>query len=239
MSPRETKVPKYQLIENDIIEKITSGVYTLGEAIPSESELVEMYKCSRVTVRQALSNLAYKGFIRKKQGSGAFVNKPKTIQRNPFIKSFTEDMEDQGKHATSKVHIFSVITADKNIAALIGIQENDLVYHIERTRYADKDAVLFEKTFMSVDLHPDMSISILLASKYRYMEEHNLNIDYASQHITPIFPSEFIADELKISTKQPILKVANTTYLKDGRIFDYTELYMHPELYQLNMIKYK
>lgn len=239
MNSRDTKVPKYLLIENDIIEKITSGVYPPGEAIPSEAELTEMYKCSRVTVRQALSNLAYKRFIYKKQGSGAFVSKPKTIQRNPFIKSFTEDMEEQGKQASSKVHVFGVITADKKIASLIGVRENDQIYHIERTRYADKDAVLFEKTFMSVSLHPNMSISVLQASKYRYMEEQGLNIDYASQHITPIFPSEYIADELKISARQPILKVANTTYLKDGRIFDYTELYMHPELYQLNIVKYK
>lgn len=239
MNPQEAKVPKYQLIENDILEKITSGVYSPGEAIPSEAELVELYKCSRVTVRQALGNLAYKGFIHKKQGSGAFVSKSRTIQRNPFIKGFTEDMEDKGKRVTSKVNVFSVIVADKQIASLLEIKENDLVYYIERTRYADKDALLFEKTYMSVDLHPNMSIGILRASKYKYAEENGLNIEYASQHITPIFASEHIADELKISTKQPMLKVANITYLEDGKVFDYTELYLHPELYQLNMIKYK
>ena len=239
MNSKETKVPKYQLIENDIIEKITNGTYPPGEAIPSESELAEMYKCSRVTVRQALSNLAYKGFIFKKQGSGAYVKNTKVIQRNPFIKSFTTDMEEQGKRASSKVNVFSVLTADKKTAALLKIREGDRIYHIERTRYADKDAILYEKTFMSVKLHPNMSIGILQDSKYQYAAENGLNIEYSSQHITPIFPSEYIADELKISTRQPMIKVANTTYLSDGQVFDYTELYLHPELYQLNMIKYR
>lgn len=239
MNLKEVKVPKYQFIENDIIEKITCGIYPPGGAIPSEAELVEMYACSRVTVRQALGNLAYKGFIFKKQGSGAYVKETKTIQRNPFIKSFTEDMEEQGKKAVSKVNVFTILPSDKMISSLLGIEKKDMVYHIERTRYADKDAILYEKTYMSVKLHPYMSIEILQNSKYRSAEEYGLNIEYSSQHITPIFPSELIAEELKISTKQPMIKVANTTFLKDGQVFDYTELYLHPELYQLNMIKYR
>lgn len=239
MNLHEAKVPKYQLIENDIIEKITNGTYPPGEAIPSEAELSEAYNCSRVTVRQALGNLAYKGFIFKKQGSGAFVKNTKVIQRNPFLKSFTTDMEEQGKSPSSKVHVFSVVEADKKIASLLKIRASEKIYHIERTRYADKDAILYEKTFMSVALHPKMSMEILLNSKYKYAEENGLEIEYSSQHITPIFPNDYIANELKISTRQPMLKVANTTCLRDGQIFDYTELYLHPELYQLNMIKYK
>ena len=72
----EVKVPKYHLIENDILDKINSGIYEAGTALPSEAELSAMYNCSRVTVRQALGNLAYKGFIKKIQGSGAYVNRP-------------------------------------------------------------------------------------------------------------------------------------------------------------------
>lgn len=236
---KEVKVPKYHLIENDILSKINSGVYETGAALPSEAELSAMYNCSRVTVRQALGNLAYKGFIKKKQGSGAYVNHPKLIQRNPFIKSFSEDMEEQGKHPHTTVNAFSVIPAGKQVAQLLGVRETDPIYYIERTRFADEDAIMYERTYMSAALHPNISMKILQGSKHKYAEEQGLSIEYASQHITPIFAPEYIANALKISTKQPILKVANTTFIKDGRVFDHTELFMHPELYQLNMIKYK
>lgn len=235
----EVKVPKYHLIENDILDKINSGIYEAGTALPSEAELSAMYNCSRVTVRQALGNLAYKGFIKKIQGSGAYVNRPKLIQRNPFIKSFSEDMEEQGKKPRTTVNAFSVIPAGKQVASLLGIEDTDPIYYIERTRFADDDALMYERTYMAVALHPDISMKILQGSKHRYAEEHGLNIEYASQNITPIFAPDYIAEALKISTKQPILKVANTTYIKDGRVFDHTELFLHPELYQLNMIKYK
>lgn len=235
----EVKVPKYHLIENDILDKINSGIYEAGTALPSEAELSAMYNCSRVTVRQALGTLAYKGFIKKIQGSGAYVNRPKLIQRNPFIKSFSEDMEEQGKKPRTTVNAFSVIPAGKQVASLLGIEDTDPIYYIERTRFADDDALMYERTYMAVALHPDISMKILQGSKHRYAEEHGLNIEYASQNITPIFAPDYIAEALKISTKQPILKVVNTTYIKDGRVFDHTELFLHPELYQLNMIKYK
>lgn len=239
MKDNYAKVPKYQVIENDIIDQINQGNYALGEAIPSESELAAQYNCSRVTVRQALSNLAYKGFINKIQGSGAYVNRPKALHKNPQIKSFTEDMEEQGKKVHSIVNSFGITVAGKSTSSLLGIKETDFVYYIERTRFADNDAYMFERTFMSVDMHPDMSMKVLYSSKYKYAEENNFELELSEQNIYPIFAPEYIANELKISTKQPMLKVANTTYLKDGRVFDYTEFYMHPELYQLSITKYR
>lgn len=231
------KVPKYQLIENDIIDKINFGIYHEEQALPTEAELSKQYECSRVTVRQALSNLAYKGFILKTQGSGSFVKKSRTIQRTPLLKSFTEDILEMGKKPSNKIVTFNVTVAGNTIASLLKIKPNDMIYYIERTRYADEDAVLFEKTFMSVNLHPELSIKVLQGSKYKYADEHNLTVDYAHQNIAPIFPPEYIADQLQISSRQPILRVSNTTYTHDGTVFDYTELYMHPELYQLNIVK--
>lgn len=232
-----SKVPKYQIIENDIIDKINRGIYTTDDALPTESELSKKYECSRVTVRQALSNLAYKGFIRKSQGSGTYINKSKIIQRSPLIKSFSEDMLEMGKTPKSIIKTYTITEAGNTISNILGIKPTDSIYYIERLRFADDDAVLFEKTFMSVDEHPELSIKVLQNSKYHYADEKNFKIDYAYQNIAPIFPPDYIADYLKISTKQPILRVSNTTYLNDGNVFDYTELFLHPDLYQLNIIK--
>ncbi len=236
---KNSRVPKYQIIENDLIYKINHSIYKQGEAIPSEAELCRQYNCSRVTVRQALGNLAYKGFIKKVQGSGAYVERAKVIQRDPFIISFTDDMASKGKKTKSEVHSFSVILPGETVSKILKIKETDSIYFIERTRFADNDAIMFERTFMSVDLHPNISVNVLKNSKYQYAEDEGLNIEYSNQNITPIFASDYIAEKLHISTKQPMLKVENTTYLENGQVFDHTELYLHPELYQLNMVKYK
>lgn len=234
---KNKKIPRYQQIENDLIDKIHTGVYVTDDLLPTEHELAKEYECSRVTVRQALKNLSQKGIITTTQGSGSYVNKHQMIQRTPLLKSFSEDMVDLGKTPSSNIKSFNIIEAGNTIANILGIEPTDQIYYIERTRFADDIPVLFEKTFMSVDLHPELSLKILQGSKYKYGDRFGLAVDHAYQNIAPIFPPEYIAKELNLLENQPILRVSNTTYMTNGKIFDYTELYMHPELYQLNIIK--
>ncbi|KFZ41313.1 MULTISPECIES: GntR family transcriptional regulator [Thermoactinomyces] len=66
--------PKYQAIIDDIKSKILSGEYSVGEQIPTESALQEIYKVSRHTVRKAILELSKEGFLRSNKGSGTYVS---------------------------------------------------------------------------------------------------------------------------------------------------------------------
>lgn len=66
--------PKYQFIIDDIKSNILSGGYSVGEQIPTESALQEMYQVSRQTVRKAILELSNEGFLRSEKGSGTYVS---------------------------------------------------------------------------------------------------------------------------------------------------------------------
>ncbi|MFB5268314.1 GntR family transcriptional regulator [Paenibacillus enshidis] len=66
--------PKYQVIIDDIKSNILSGAYSLGEQIPTEASLQDMYKVSRQTVRKAILELSNEGFLRSEKGSGTYVS---------------------------------------------------------------------------------------------------------------------------------------------------------------------
>lgn len=66
--------PKYQSIIDDIKSKILSGEYSVGEQIPTEFAMQEMYKVSRHTVRKAILELSNEGFLRSSKGSGTYVS---------------------------------------------------------------------------------------------------------------------------------------------------------------------
>ena len=139
----EKKVSKYQVIENYIIENIHSNIFKADDILPTESELAEKFSCSRVTVRQALSNLTYKGIIYRIQGKGSFVSKEHTLKRSPLLKSFTEDMIEMGKKPWSIVEKFQIIKAGEHIGRIMGLKPTDNIYYIERLRFADNDPLLF------------------------------------------------------------------------------------------------
>ena len=57
------QTPKYALIEQDFIKKIQSGELEAGAELPSESDLIQLYQVSRVTVRRAIDELYHQGYI--------------------------------------------------------------------------------------------------------------------------------------------------------------------------------
>jgi len=69
-----TVKPKYQLIVDDLKSNILSGTYQVGEQIPTELTLQDMYQVSRQTVRKAILELSNEGFLRSEKGSGTYVS---------------------------------------------------------------------------------------------------------------------------------------------------------------------
>lgn len=64
---------KYEKLADKLRYEIISGIYGIGDRIPSENELAESEGLSRQTVRQALTVLENEGRIARRRGSGSVV----------------------------------------------------------------------------------------------------------------------------------------------------------------------
>ncbi len=73
MPDDENKLPKYTRIKQALMDGIRSGRYPIGGVMPSESELMQQFGVSRFTVRQALTEMANAGWLRREQGRGTFI----------------------------------------------------------------------------------------------------------------------------------------------------------------------
>ncbi|MGJ1364158.1 FadR/GntR family transcriptional regulator [Sphingobacterium spiritivorum] len=58
-----------------IKEDIQQGLYLAGHKIPSESELMDIYKVGRSTIREAINSLASSGILLVKRGDGTYVRR--------------------------------------------------------------------------------------------------------------------------------------------------------------------
>nr|AIF26891.1 hypothetical protein [uncultured bacterium fosmid pJB148G3] len=73
MMPKGSFIPQYKKIYNDLKRQIIEEQYTIGEQLPCERELCNIYSVERITVRKALSLLEEEGLIQKHPGIGSFV----------------------------------------------------------------------------------------------------------------------------------------------------------------------
>ena len=70
---------KYEDIYRNLKQKIESNEFASQELLPSENSLIQIYDCSRNTVRRALSRLVADGYVQTIQGKafGIFTSRQK------------------------------------------------------------------------------------------------------------------------------------------------------------------
>lgn len=66
-------VPLSAQVKADIIERITSGEYVVGEKIPSLRSLATQHSVAELTVHAAVKELQYEGVLESASGRGTFV----------------------------------------------------------------------------------------------------------------------------------------------------------------------
>lgn len=72
--------PLYMQIQDYFKEQITKGSLQAGDKIPAEKDLMEQFDVSRITVANALVQLAKDGWIYRIPGRGSFVSQPEAIR---------------------------------------------------------------------------------------------------------------------------------------------------------------
>lgn len=73
MLNKNSPIPLYHQLAELIAADIRAGIYTAGDRIPSEHQLVAAHGIGRPTVRQALDSLVRRGVLARRRGSGTYV----------------------------------------------------------------------------------------------------------------------------------------------------------------------
>jgi len=147
MRGEERFIPHYYRLEHHLRDRIQRGALRPGDPIPPESQLVQQFKVSRTTVRQALSRLVYEGVIERHRGRGSFVAEPRLQHTRQFL-SFEEEMRARG--ATTSIKLLDMRTepARGTVAKSLKLREGAPVVVLERLRFVDGQVVGCETRYL-------------------------------------------------------------------------------------------
>ncbi len=235
MIDKNSPLPLYYQLEEQIKKSIETEEFQPGDALPSERELSESYQISRMTVRQAITNLVNKGYLFREKGKGTFVSNQKFEQNLQGLTSFTEDMKARNLVPGSKLLHFEIYPADHDIKAKLSLKDDELIYKIKRLRLANNDPIAVETSFLPVNLVPGLTPDKLASSIYTYIENDlKLTIGHASQTVEAAIVDAENQQHLKINKGVPILLIQRETYLENG-----TPLELVRSSYRADKYKFK
>ena len=116
--------------------------------LPAESELMQRFGVSRITVRQVLDMLVRDGLIYRQQGRGTFVAHPTIEQTQVRIVSFTEDMRQRGFRPGTEVLEAGLMPAPADIAGKLAVEPGEELAHLRRLRLADDEPMSIEDAYL-------------------------------------------------------------------------------------------
>lgn len=213
-------IPKYYMVKRAIIENIDMEEYKSDETIPSERELIEQFKVSRITIRKAIDELVNEGYLYKIQGKGTYVKSDSHNQDLFSITSCTEDVKNLGMTPSRKVITSEIIKTDIKRSKILNISPNDSLFKLARVLYADNEPLNYTRTYLPIKLFPKIEeIDFREESLYDVISnKYNTKITRAIRTIEAISAKEDIAEMLEIEDGVPIILFNCTTYgIQNGK----------------------
>ena len=229
---KKSPIPAYFQLKTILLDKIKSGEYPTGSIIPSERELSENLGISRMTARQAISQLANEKFLVREKGKGTFVNEIKFEQRN--IMSFSETVKEQGMVPITRVLEFTEEADCFDVKELLNLGPDQKVFRIRRLRLADETPIAVEEVFIPEKLCPDINKLDLTRSLYDILKNnYSIDISFIDNKIEAIKASKENRELLKLSAGVPALKISGISYTKEGN-----KLFYERDVYRADKYNY-
>lgn len=209
-------IPKYLQISAWLKELIQNGRYQPGEKLPSEVELSQVCGVNRNTLRQAISELAAIGLLRKEKGTGTFVASRTPVElrhKLERILSFTDLMRESGVEQRTKILSKKIETAGEDVARALLLGPSKTVIVIRRVRAGDGVPLIYEESYLPKDIFDGIQNMDLAGSMYKIMtEQFKVSLARSKQTISAVNLDERIASILELSRNAAGIFIESLTF---------------------------
>lgn len=234
---RDSAVPLYQQIKQNLLHDIQSGVLTPGTHLPSERQLVEQLGVSRITVRQALSELVQEGYLYTQPSKGFFVAEQTQPYELNVLLSFTAVARERGLTPGSRIVEASLIPASPALAQQLLVPLGAEVVSLVRLRLINGQAVRVEHVWLPHERCPGiLKYDLNQESLYAIMhDKYDLSLVHAHTTIRARLASAQEREWLELADPDAVVTVDQLTYAQDGRPVELSLMVIHPRRYPLSL----
>jgi GntR family transcriptional regulator len=235
---RFSKKPLYRQLRDALAERIATGSWRPGVAIPNESDLAREFGVSAGTMRKALDMMEAERLLSRRQGRGTFVNDQAAdglaLRFNNLRMADGEHLDGQ----TNTTHVAEHAASDTERLRL-QLGPEDRIFHIHRTRLRNDKPFMVEHAavpaalFRGLDAKTEVPARIpLLAQQYGVLLGH------AEERVSVGPAPQPVAEALGIPPGTPVMVLDRIVQSLDSRPVEWRMAWCHltDEYYRAEMI---
>lgn len=230
------KIPKYQRIQNDLKKQIVTGKFENGDKFYTESELIQIYDVSSITVIRALNELVKDGYLVRKQGKGTFVSRSRKGKLVEFSDVELFPLKDD------RVEVLSIEKGnDPKYLKELKLTNNDFYYKIVRVRTAGNRPYIYQQSYIPERfiLAPNAKKDHFKSIYQRFKLDFDIHMSsepYTETNEVTFATPEEASKALLLEKLEPtIFQIRKTEQSNTDHVLEYVESYKHWNFYKFEI----
>ncbi|WP_404480565.1 GntR family transcriptional regulator [Novosphingobium sp. BL-52-GroH] len=234
---RGAAIPLYHQIYLTLRDEITRGDRPFGTAVPTEMELADDYRVSRITARRALDELATGGFVERRRRLGTrviFRAGTKPIEAN--IDQAVESLIAFGQNTAVKVLEVTTEPAVGAIAEKLGLVDGEPAIRAVRLRSNRNGPLGLIVSHMRAGLGVSVTPQRLTEQPIlSLLRDAGVKIGGAVQTIEAMVADPEMAGQLQCESRAAVLHVERLVENSSGVTVLVTNAYYRADRYRITL----
>lgn len=219
---RSNPLPLWAQLEGDLRARILGNEF--DEQFPTDEQLVQQYKVSRHTVREAVRRLQGAGLVQRERGRGSSVAKGQALEQSTArFYSLAASIEEQGLEEHSSVLVQSMDVNDA-AASHLGLAAGAALVHVRRLRFAGQEPLALDDSWLPPNIGTQLLTEDLeQGSLYaRLATAVGVTATGGSERIRAVIPAEATRELLALPDGEAALRIERLV-LSDGLPIEWRE----------------
>ncbi len=228
-------VPIYSRILDVLRQRIASGRYRVGEALPTEADLVAEFEVSRHTVRAALQCLVAEGLVERSAGRGTFLKRGGAGGGEWSIGGI-EDIIDVGFSGAYDVKAVRYVSARNNprAAATLDVPPRARLLHVSAVRSTRDGPFAYSNLFFPEEIGSRLPQHLFAERPLVLLIEEYCGLPpFRTRQVASAKTADpHSAQVLGVAPGHPLLVAERTHFARNGRALQYSHVEYRTDRYQ-------
>lgn len=244
MLQHHSATPLYAQVKESLVQQIASGEIQPDEKLPSERELCEIYKVSRLTIRQAMNDLKNEGMIYTAQGKGTYAGRLSKVKHGlSNIVGFNKSLLARGLKPKTKT-LYTRLQTNPHAASFFRVPVETQLFNTGIVGFGNDEPMVFYDTYCLTEVGEKVSeIAAKVSGEEEAYTTHELyeaagiHLEKAVQTLSAMTADGNLAQILSVAPGMAVLKLSSEVYQSGGEPLEFKNAYYKADQYSFHIVR--